>query len=105
LTDRWRALGLKSSASGVRPQATAHQPEDLQHHHRPAGADGGRYLAFGAQLPPAEQPGAGTCRLYLPLQQQVASVEILIRQQIVHMERVLAGMEVARPDPEFLAKE
>lgn len=42
---------------------------------------------------------------YLPLQQQVASVEILIRQQIVHMERVLAGMEVARPDPEFLAKE
>ncbi len=42
---------------------------------------------------------------YLPLQQQVASVEILIRQQIVHMERVLAGMEVAHPDPEFLAKE
>ncbi|OZA13400.1 MAG: hypothetical protein B7X94_02430, partial [Hydrogenophilales bacterium 17-62-8] len=27
---------------------------------------------------------------YLPLQQQVASVEILIRQQIVHMERVMA---------------
>ena len=42
---------------------------------------------------------------YLPLQQQVASVEILIRQQMVHMERVLAGMEVARPDPEFLAQE
>ena len=42
---------------------------------------------------------------YLPLQQQVASVEILIRQQIVHMERVMAGMEVARPDPEFLANE
>jgi adenylate cyclase len=42
---------------------------------------------------------------YLPLQQQVASVEILIRQQIVHMERVMAGMEVARPDPEFLAAE
>jgi adenylate cyclase len=42
---------------------------------------------------------------YLPLQQQVASVEILIRQQIVHMERVLAGMEVAHPDPEFLANE
>ena len=42
---------------------------------------------------------------YLPLEQQVASVEILIRQQMVHMERVLAGMEVARPDPEFLAKE
>jgi len=42
---------------------------------------------------------------YLPLQQQVASVEILIRQQMVHMERVLAGMEVARPDPEFLARE
>ena len=42
---------------------------------------------------------------YLPLQQQVASVEILIRQQIVHMERVLAGMEVARPDAEYLAKE
>ncbi len=36
---------------------------------------------------------------YLPLQQQVASVEILIRQQIVHMERVMAGMEVAKPDP------
>ncbi|MHB0982403.1 MAG: adenylate/guanylate cyclase domain-containing protein [Thiobacillus sp.] len=42
---------------------------------------------------------------YLPLQQQVASVEILIRQQMVHMERVLAGMEVARPDADFLAKE
>ncbi len=42
---------------------------------------------------------------YLPLQQQVASVEILIRQQIVHMERVLAGMEVARPDADYLAKE
>jgi adenylate cyclase len=42
---------------------------------------------------------------YLPLQQQVASVEILIRQQMVHMERVMAGMEVARPDAEFLAKE
>lgn len=42
---------------------------------------------------------------YLPLQQQVASVEILIRQQMVHMERVMAGMEAARPDAEFLAKE
>jgi adenylate cyclase len=42
---------------------------------------------------------------YLPLQQQVASVEILIRQQMVHMERVLAGMEAAKPDPEFLANE
>ena len=42
---------------------------------------------------------------YLPLQQQVASVEILIRQQIVHMERVLAGMDVARPDAEYLARE
>lgn len=43
--------------------------------------------------------------VYLPLQQQVASVEILIRQQMVHMERVLLGMEAARPDPAFLAKE
>jgi adenylate cyclase len=42
---------------------------------------------------------------YLPLQQQVASVEILIRQQMVHMERVMAGMEAAQPDPEYLAKE
>lgn len=42
---------------------------------------------------------------YLPLEQQVASVEILIRQQMVHMERVLAGMEAARPDPEYLARE
>jgi adenylate cyclase len=42
---------------------------------------------------------------YLPLQQQVASVEILIRQQIVHMERVMAGMEAARPAPDYLAKE
>ncbi|MHB1076129.1 adenylate/guanylate cyclase domain-containing protein [Thiobacillus sp.] len=42
---------------------------------------------------------------YLPLQQQVASVEILIRDQMVHMERVMAGMEAARPDPQFLAKE
>jgi len=42
---------------------------------------------------------------YLPLQQQVASVEILIRQQMVHMERVLAGMDAAHPDAEFLANE
>lgn len=42
---------------------------------------------------------------YLPLQQQVASVEILIRQQMVHMERVLLGMQAARPDADFLAKE
>ena len=42
---------------------------------------------------------------YLPLQQQVASVEILIRQQMVHMERILAGMEAAKPDPAFLAQE
>ena len=42
---------------------------------------------------------------YLPLQEQVASVEILIRQQMVHMERVLAGMQAARPDAQFLAKE
>lgn len=42
---------------------------------------------------------------YLPLEQQVASVEILIRQQMVHMERVLAGMEVAHPDAEYLARE
>ena len=43
--------------------------------------------------------------IYLPLQQQVASVEILIRQQMVHMERVLLGMQAARPDPEFLERE
>ncbi|MGQ9686934.1 MAG: adenylate/guanylate cyclase domain-containing protein, partial [Thiobacillaceae bacterium] len=42
---------------------------------------------------------------YLPLQEQVASVEILIRQQMVHMERILAGMQAAAPDAEFLAKE
>jgi adenylate cyclase len=42
---------------------------------------------------------------YLPLQEQVASVEILIRQQMVHLERVLAGMQVARPDPDYLASE
>ena len=42
---------------------------------------------------------------YLPLQQQVASVEILIRQQMVHMERVMAGMEVVKPDPAFLEQE
>jgi adenylate cyclase len=42
---------------------------------------------------------------YLPLQQQVASVEILIRQQMVHMERVMAGLDAARPDREFLARE
>ncbi|MDP3421554.1 MAG: adenylate/guanylate cyclase domain-containing protein, partial [Thiobacillus sp.] len=33
------------------------------------------------------------------------SVEILIRQQIVHMERVMSGMEAARPDPDYLAKD
>lgn len=42
---------------------------------------------------------------YLPLNEQVASVEILIRQQMVHMERILAGMQAAPPDAEFLAKE
>src|SRR3569832_2136566 len=42
---------------------------------------------------------------YLPLQQQVASVEIHIRDQMVHMERVMAGMEAAKPDPAYLAKE
>lgn len=42
---------------------------------------------------------------YLPLQQQVASVEILVRQQMVHMERVMAEMSVAKPDPDYLAKE
>ncbi len=42
---------------------------------------------------------------YLPLQEQVASVEILIRQQMVHMERILGGMEAAMPNPEFLEKE
>src|SRR3569832_1074660 len=41
---------------------------------------------------------------YLPLQQQVASVEILIRDQMEHMDRVLAGMEAAKPDPAYLAK-
>ncbi len=43
--------------------------------------------------------------VYLPLQNQVASVEILIRQQMVHMERVLLGMEAAHPDADFLARE
>ena len=43
--------------------------------------------------------------VYLPLQQQVASVEILIRQQMVHMERVLLGMQASAPDAEFLARE
>ena len=43
--------------------------------------------------------------VYLPLQNQVASVEILIRQQMVHMERVMLGMQAAHPDQEFLAKE
>mgnify|MGYP002335846937 CR=1 FL=1 len=42
---------------------------------------------------------------YLPLQEQIASVEILIRQQMVHMERLLAGMESASPDKDYLAKE
>lgn len=42
---------------------------------------------------------------YLPLQQQLASVEILVRQQMVHMERVLGGMAAARPDAAFLEKE
>ncbi|MDP2028505.1 MAG: adenylate/guanylate cyclase domain-containing protein [Thiobacillus sp.] len=46
---------------------------------------------------------------YLPLQQQVASVEILIRQQMVHMERLIALKAAAgaqaKPDAEFLANE
>ena len=42
---------------------------------------------------------------YLPLQEQVASVEILIRQQMVHMERLLAGMDAVNPDKEALAQE
>jgi adenylate cyclase len=42
---------------------------------------------------------------YLPLQEQVASVEILIRQQMVHMERLLAGMQAVNPDQDYLAQE
>jgi class 3 adenylate cyclase/CHASE3 domain sensor protein len=42
---------------------------------------------------------------YLPLQQQVASVEILVRQQMVHMERVMARLVAAAPDPAFLEEE
>lgn len=42
---------------------------------------------------------------YLPLQEQVASVEILIRQQMVHMERLLAGMQANNPDLEYLSRE
>lgn len=42
---------------------------------------------------------------YLPLQQQVASVEILVRQQMVHMERVLLGLQAASPDRAFLERE
>ena len=42
---------------------------------------------------------------YLPLQEQVASVEILIRQQMVHMERLLAGMETPNPDKTYLTQE
>ena len=42
---------------------------------------------------------------YLPLQEQVASVEILIRQQMVHMERIMGAMQAASPDAEFLARE
>ena len=41
---------------------------------------------------------------YLPLQEQVASVEILIRQQMVHMERLLAGMQASNPDKDYLAR-
>ncbi|MEW6132178.1 MAG: adenylate/guanylate cyclase domain-containing protein [Pseudomonadota bacterium] len=42
---------------------------------------------------------------YLPLQEQVASVEILIRQQMVHMERLLAAMQAKNPDQAHLAQE
>jgi adenylate cyclase len=42
---------------------------------------------------------------YLPLQQQVASVEILVRQQMVHMERVLGAMAAAKRDPAFIDQE
>lgn len=42
---------------------------------------------------------------YLPLEQQVASVEILIRQQIVHMERLMGAMNLPHPDPKALEQE
>jgi len=42
---------------------------------------------------------------YLPLEQQLASVEILLRQQMVHMERILAELGKANPEPDVLAKE
>lgn len=42
---------------------------------------------------------------YLPLEQQVASVEILIRQQTVHMERLLGAMNLASPDKAALEEE
>ncbi|MCS6787131.1 MAG: HAMP domain-containing protein [Thiobacillaceae bacterium] len=42
---------------------------------------------------------------YLPLNERVASVEILVRQQLVHAERIIAGLQAARADAEFLARE
>jgi adenylate cyclase len=42
---------------------------------------------------------------YLPLQQQVASVEILVRQQMVHMERVMSGLAASPRDQAFLDQE
>ena len=42
---------------------------------------------------------------YLPLQQQVASVEILIRQQMVHMERVMGALNATQPDTSGIERE
>ena len=41
---------------------------------------------------------AALSRYYIPLDQQVGSVETLVRQQTVHVERILLLLQAVRPD-------
>ncbi|HSA89176.1 MAG TPA: adenylate/guanylate cyclase domain-containing protein [Burkholderiales bacterium] len=48
---------------------------------------------------------AALARYYIPLDQQMGSVETLVRQQTVHVERILLLLQAARPDKAAIEQE
>jgi adenylate cyclase len=48
---------------------------------------------------------AALARYYIPLDQQMGSVETLVRQQTVHVERILLLLQAARPDRAAIGQE
>ena len=84
--------------------AAAHQPQGLQHRAEPPRAHGDRHRAFGATWEP-QQRGRGARALLHPLDQQMGSVETLVRQQTVHVERILLLLQAARPDKAAIEEE